>query len=87
MTRVVNAQLTDEERSLEQALRPQTLNEYIGQARMKIRYASASRRQSSDVSRWTMRFSMVRRAWERRPSLTSLRVKWVGPFAPPRGSS
>ena len=35
MTRVVNAQLTDEERSLEQHLRPQSLSEYIGQARMK----------------------------------------------------
>jgi len=33
--RVVNAQLTDEERSIEQALRPQTLDEYIGQERMK----------------------------------------------------
>lgn len=33
--RVVNAQLTDEERSIEQALRPQTLEEYIGQERMK----------------------------------------------------
>jgi len=33
--RVVNAQLTDDERSMEQALRPQTLDEYIGQARMK----------------------------------------------------
>lgn len=35
MTRVVNAQLTDEERSLEQHLRPQSLSEYIGQDRMK----------------------------------------------------
>jgi holliday junction DNA helicase RuvB len=33
--RVVNAQLTEEERSIEQALRPQTLDEYIGQERMK----------------------------------------------------
>src|SRR5512134_1240321 len=33
--RVVNAQLTDDERSMEQALRPQTLDEYIGQSRMK----------------------------------------------------
>ena len=33
--RVVNAQLTDDERSMEHALRPQTLDEYIGQARMK----------------------------------------------------
>ena len=33
--RVVNAQLTDDERSMEQALRPQTLDEYIGQTRMK----------------------------------------------------
>lgn len=33
--RVVNAQLTDEERSIEQALRPQTLDDYIGQERMK----------------------------------------------------
>src|SRR6188768_667973 len=33
--RVVNAQLTDDERSMEQTLRPQTLDEYIGQARMK----------------------------------------------------
>ena len=33
--RVINAQLTDEERSVEQALRPQTLDEYIGQERMK----------------------------------------------------
>lgn len=31
----MNAQLADEERSIEQALRPQTLDEYIGQARMK----------------------------------------------------
>jgi len=33
--RVANAQLTDDERSMEQALRPQTLDEYIGQTRMK----------------------------------------------------
>ncbi|WP_455377840.1 Holliday junction branch migration DNA helicase RuvB [Petrachloros mirabilis] len=33
--RIVNAQLADDERSIEQALRPQTLDEYIGQARMK----------------------------------------------------
>lgn len=33
--RIVNVQLTDDERSMEQALRPQTLDEYIGQARMK----------------------------------------------------
>jgi Holliday junction DNA helicase RuvB len=33
--RIVNAQLTDDERSIEQTLRPQTLDEYIGQARMK----------------------------------------------------
>ena len=33
--RIVNAQLTDDERSIEQALRPQTLDEYIGQERMK----------------------------------------------------
>jgi Holliday junction DNA helicase RuvB len=33
--RAMTAQLTDEERSLEQTLRPQTLDEYIGQARMK----------------------------------------------------
>lgn len=33
--RIVNAQLTEDERSIEQTLRPQSLNEYIGQARMK----------------------------------------------------
>lgn len=33
--RILNAQLTDDERSIEQTLRPQTLVEYIGQARMK----------------------------------------------------
>ncbi len=33
--RVVNAQLTDDERSLDQALRPQVLDEYVGQERMK----------------------------------------------------
>jgi len=33
--RAMTAQLTDEERSLEHTLRPQTLDEYIGQARMK----------------------------------------------------
>jgi Holliday junction DNA helicase RuvB len=33
--RVANAQLTDDERSMEQALRPHTLEEYVGQARMK----------------------------------------------------
>lgn len=33
--RVVHTQLTEEERSIEQALRPQRLDEYIGQARMK----------------------------------------------------
>lgn len=33
--RVINAQATDDERSLDQALRPQTLNEYVGQERMK----------------------------------------------------
>jgi holliday junction DNA helicase RuvB len=33
--RIVNAQLTDDERNIEQALRPQTLDEYIGQDRMK----------------------------------------------------
>jgi len=33
--RIVNAQLTDDERNIEQALRPQTLDEYTGQERMK----------------------------------------------------
>ncbi len=33
--RILNAQLTDDERSIEQTLRPQTLDEYIGQERMK----------------------------------------------------
>jgi len=33
--RIVNAQLTEDERSIEQTLRPQSLGEYIGQARMK----------------------------------------------------
>ena len=33
--RVVNAQLSEEERSLDQALRPQTLDDYVGQERMK----------------------------------------------------
>lgn len=33
--RIVNAQLTDDERTIEQALRPRTLDEYIGQERMK----------------------------------------------------
>lgn len=33
--RLVNPQWTEEERGLEQTLRPQTLDEYIGQARMK----------------------------------------------------
>jgi len=33
--RLVHTQLTEEERSIEQALRPQTLDDYIGQERMK----------------------------------------------------
>src|SRR4029078_3205866 len=33
--RVVNAQLSEEERSMEHTLRPQTLDEYLGQARLK----------------------------------------------------
>jgi len=33
--RIMNAQLTDDERNIEQTLRPQTLDEYIGQERMK----------------------------------------------------
>ena len=33
--RVVSAQITDEERSIETVLRPQTLEEYVGQERMK----------------------------------------------------
>ena len=33
--RVVSMQITDEERSIETVLRPQTLEEYVGQERMK----------------------------------------------------
>ncbi|MEP6887513.1 MAG: Holliday junction branch migration DNA helicase RuvB [Nitrospirales bacterium] len=33
--RIVNGQLTDEERGLDTTLRPQTLDEYVGQTRMK----------------------------------------------------
>ncbi|MDH4188077.1 MAG: AAA family ATPase, partial [Nitrospira sp.] len=33
--RVVSMQVTDEERSIENVLRPQTLEEYVGQERMK----------------------------------------------------
>lgn len=33
--RILNTQLTEDERSIEQTLRPQTLDEYIGQTRMK----------------------------------------------------
>ena len=33
--RIVSTQITDEERSIETVLRPQTLEEYVGQERMK----------------------------------------------------
>ena len=33
--RVVSTQITDEERNIETVLRPQTLEEYVGQERMK----------------------------------------------------
>lgn len=49
--RVVSAQLTDDERSMENVLRPQSLEEYVGQERMKeslrICMAAAKQRQEA----------------------------------------
>jgi Holliday junction DNA helicase RuvB len=82
--RVVTNQLTDDERGLEAALRPQTLDEHIGQERMKESSASASRRQSVAARRWTMRFSTASRTRkdDHRPHYCS---RWGWPSAPPQG--
>src|SRR5207302_8427064 len=49
--RVVSTQITDEERSIEAVLRPQTLEEYVGQERMKesLRICIEAAKQRNDA--------------------------------------
>ena len=46
--RVVNAQLTDDERSVEQTLRPQTLDEVVGQDHLLVEGSPLRRLVSGD---------------------------------------
>ena len=74
--RVVSTQITDEERSIETVLRPQTLEEYVGQERMKeslrICIEAAKQRNKRSITR----SFMAPLGWGRPPLPTSLLVRW-----------
>lgn len=82
--RTVSNQLTDDERGLEAALRPHSLQEYVGQSRMKesleICIEAAKRRgEALDHAIFT-----GRRGSERPRLRISLRGRWAQRFGRPR---
>ena len=85
--RTVTNQLTDDERGIEAALRPQSLREYVGQSRMKdaleICIEAAKRRGEASI----MPFFMARQGSGRRPSPILSRERWDRPFDRPPGWS
>ena len=74
--RVVSTQITDEERSIETVLRPQTLEEYVGQERMKesLRICIEAAKQRNEALDHTIFYGPL--GWGRPPLPTSLLVRW-----------
>ena len=68
--RVVGTQITDEERSIEAVLRPQTLEEYVGQERMKesLRICIEAAKQRNEADRKSTRLNSSHERLSRMPS-------------------
>ena len=56
MARVIETNLTEEDKRIEGSLRPQYLKDYIGQEKAKSNAEIISKRQSRGRMRWTMYF-------------------------------
>ena len=73
--RIITTDVMEEDFSLEGNLRPQTLDEYIGQEKTKNTlkvYIEAAKQRP-----WTMSFSMALRDLEKLPFPVLLPMKWV----------
>ena len=75
--RIITTDVMEEDFSLEGNLRPQTLDEYIGQEKTKNTLKVYIEAAKTDVTiPWTMSFSMVLPDLEKRRLQESLQMRW-----------
>ena len=74
--RIITTDILEEDVSSEKNLRPQTLEQYIGQEKAKENLKFISKRRSREAIRWIMSFSMDLRDLERRRLPVSLPMRW-----------
>ena len=74
--RIITTDILEEDVSSEKNLRPQTLEQYIGQEKAKENLKVISKRRSREAIRWIMSFSMDLRDLERRRLPVSLPMRW-----------
>ena len=75
--RIITTDVMEEDFSLEGNLRPQTLDEYIGQEKTKNTLKYILKLPNSVTIPWTMSFSMALRDLEKLPFPVLLPMKWV----------
>ena len=74
--RTITTEVTEEDKRIEGSLRPQTLDEYIGQERIKSTLKVFIHVAKSRGEALTMFFSMDRRDWERRHLAALSPMRW-----------
>ena len=75
--RIITTDVMEEDFSLEGNLRPQTLDEYIGQEKPKYLKSIILKLPNSVTIPWIMSFSMALRDLEKLPFPVLLPMKWV----------
>lgn len=74
--RIITTDVTEEDFSLEGNLRPQSLDEYIGQQKTKDTLKIYIEARNRDMTHWTMYCFTALPAWEKQHCPRSLPTKW-----------
>ena len=77
--RVISTQVQEEDLKIEKSLRPQTLDDYIGQQKAKENlkiYIEAAKARGESLDHWIMCCFMDLRGWERLHFPRSLPMRW-----------
>ena len=64
--RIITPTMVETDREIEQSLRPRTIDEYIGQEKLKEKLKFSLKLQSNGMKLWIMYCYMDRRGWVRR---------------------
>ena len=75
--RIIETEITEEDRRIEGGLRPQTLDDYIGQEKAKKNLRIYIEAANREAILWIMYCSTARRDWARPHWPGSLLTKWA----------